>query len=766
MAERYDFYVHDNRKVTFNLTEPIMREDSGVTDFVFHIPKVLNELEVSDWAWWLVFVNANKEKYSIALTLSDDPESPLEKNVATYTVDYAMSIKAGSVQFALEAINAGTGGAIDNEWHTQSYEIKVKETLQGNQAEYAEAESDIISALLEEVRTKVNSLVGGATPEVKDSIAEMTDHKKIYVLSTDGNWYRYNGTTWVSGGQYASGITIDPTLTQSGQAADAKVVGDKTLKSTGTIINASNYSTNGVTDANTVKSNTIYGFASNVTSNMVAHLPIYGTAGILISTCVLTPTTSTPQGTVNFQLYCKTTAGSEPLTFVRSRAGGNWTDWIELGKKTYPIEATSIVLNGSNTYGYTSLADLPTNKVYALANSITAEHLPDLPVYGYASELICYGYSTANETVACVQIFTTNQSTPAVYIRTKGSSAWGEWIDLTQKYYSIEPTDIILTGTNVSTYGYTSLADLPTNKVYALAGSITEEQLSDLPVYGYASELICYGYKKDNTAIACVQIFSTNTGPTAYIRTKGSSAWSAWKAIVNQGDMAQIGTQYYLNTCVQKPIALDSTKRVILFGDSITTKTGSDDVANDPHWWMEYVAEETGCTWTTYGKGSSAFVATGDSDQTGGVIVDQIKGVYGTIDWDCDLVVVAAGTNDAGFGYVTAEGTYMPLLKTAVADCITEIRKHTQAKIIFITPLRRNSGTSATASKIDERLPKVASMIANTALINGCSVINGFDFPITMETTEFYTRMTNYDGLHPNNIGKQVYARAFLNAVL
>ena len=181
---------------------------------------------------------------------------------------------------------------------------------------------------------------------------------------------------------------------------------------------------------------------------------------------------------------------------------------------------------------------------------------------------------------------------------------------------------------------------------------------------------------------------------------------------------------------------------------------------------MEYVAEETGCDWTTYGKGSSAFVATGDSDQTGGVIVDQINGTYETINWDCDLVVVAAGTNDAGFGYVTAEGTYMPLLKTAVADCITEIRRHTQAKIIFITPLRRNSGTSAKALKIDERLPKVASMISNTALINGCSVINGFDFPITMETTDFYTRMTNYDGLHPNNIGKQVYARAFLNAVL
>lgn len=217
MAERYDFYVHDDRKITFNLTEPIMREDSGVTDFVFHIPKILNELEVSDWQWWLVFVNAKKEKYSIALTLSDDPESPLEKNVATYTVDYAMSIKAGSVQFALEAINTGTGGAIDNEWHTLTYETKVKETLQGNQAEYAETESDIISELLQTVRNKVNQLVGGATPEPKQTVAQMTDPEKIYLYTGTGDyngyWYYHNGTQFVPGGIFGVG-TVDTVPTQ------------------------------------------------------------------------------------------------------------------------------------------------------------------------------------------------------------------------------------------------------------------------------------------------------------------------------------------------------------------------------------------------------------------------------------------------------------------------------------------------------------------------------------------------------------------------
>lgn len=226
MADIFNFYVLDNRKINFEIAEPIMREDKGVTDWVFHIPKILNGIDMSTWAWWLVYTNAKNQKHKEALVLSDDLESPLDSSVGTYTVDYGMSIKAGSVQFALEAVNAVVpGGEISGEWHTMTYKTTVKETLQGSEVEIEESQSDIISALIVEVQNKVNALVGGATPEVKDSIAEMTDHKKIYVLSTDGNWYRYNGTTWVSGGQYASGVTIDPTLSQSGQAADALETG-------------------------------------------------------------------------------------------------------------------------------------------------------------------------------------------------------------------------------------------------------------------------------------------------------------------------------------------------------------------------------------------------------------------------------------------------------------------------------------------------------------------------------------------------------------
>lgn len=42
----------------------------------------------------------------------------------------------------------------------------------------------------------------GASPLVASSMSDMTDTSRIYVLTTDGHWYYYNGTTWADGGIY------------------------------------------------------------------------------------------------------------------------------------------------------------------------------------------------------------------------------------------------------------------------------------------------------------------------------------------------------------------------------------------------------------------------------------------------------------------------------------------------------------------------------------------------------------------------------------
>ncbi len=230
MAEIFDFHVQDDRSILIPQNrhlEPIMQEDHKVATWRFRIPKVLNNIDMSGWAWWFVYVNAKGQTFSELLTLTDDIDEPASYSTADYDIDYGISKFPGSFSFALEAINAQQGGEIDGEWHTRTYSHKVDKTLQGNQAEYAETESDIISALMQEVRNKVNQLVGGATPLPVSSVSAMTDTSKVYLLTPDGEWYYHNGTAWTAGGQYGAGVQIDPTLTKPGQAADADAVGSR-----------------------------------------------------------------------------------------------------------------------------------------------------------------------------------------------------------------------------------------------------------------------------------------------------------------------------------------------------------------------------------------------------------------------------------------------------------------------------------------------------------------------------------------------------------
>lgn len=72
---------------------------------------------------------------------------------------------------------------------------------------------------IEEVDTKVNSIMNN-NPIPVNSISNMTDTTKIYLLTTDGNWYYYNGSNWVSGGIY-----------QSTQIAENSIAIEKMIKS-------------------------------------------------------------------------------------------------------------------------------------------------------------------------------------------------------------------------------------------------------------------------------------------------------------------------------------------------------------------------------------------------------------------------------------------------------------------------------------------------------------------------------------------------------
>ena len=71
-------------------------------------------------------------------------------------------------------------------------------------------------------------------PLAATTTAQMTDKTRIYVYTgsesgyTKGNWYYWDGSSWVSGGVYNSvAVETDKTLTVAGKAADGEVVGQE-----------------------------------------------------------------------------------------------------------------------------------------------------------------------------------------------------------------------------------------------------------------------------------------------------------------------------------------------------------------------------------------------------------------------------------------------------------------------------------------------------------------------------------------------------------
>lgn len=64
----------------------------------------------------------------------------------------------------------------------------------------------LVNTKLLEQDNQINSIVNN-NPIPVSSISEMVDTTKIYVLTSNGYWYYYNGTDWVQGGIYQSSVS-------------------------------------------------------------------------------------------------------------------------------------------------------------------------------------------------------------------------------------------------------------------------------------------------------------------------------------------------------------------------------------------------------------------------------------------------------------------------------------------------------------------------------------------------------------------------------
>ncbi len=219
MADVFDFYVYDDRSIKFAIAEPIMLEDKDVTQFRFRIPKVLNNINMTSWEWWFIFVNAKKIKYTTQLTLTDDEDEPENYSVATYTVGYGFSGYVGQVSFSIEALNV-SGEDIVNEWHTRTYNTHVIDTLQGTRAVIPEPEADAGTGLTAEEKSLILELFSKAAYAEDDASTAYDRLEALWTTTTRTITYNLshvsssNTATSVDGGSsYTTTLTADSNYT-------------------------------------------------------------------------------------------------------------------------------------------------------------------------------------------------------------------------------------------------------------------------------------------------------------------------------------------------------------------------------------------------------------------------------------------------------------------------------------------------------------------------------------------------------------------------
>ena len=338
---------------------------------------------------------------------------------------------------------------------------------------------------IETINTKVNA-IEDISPIPVSNISEMTDTTKIYVNTTDGNWYYYDGSNWVIGGVYQSSQNV--------------------LNIYGTLINSANYKER-LPNLNGAEINNIYSLLfSTAETNLPLNLPVRPVGTVCTLICFKDNLTIK-------QLYI-----TERDIFYRTKySSQNWGDWNQLNRKSF----YQIVSKDNFNEILPNLNNISKESTYILnfkENDEKPLNFPQLQSNEYSINLL-KTYMTRTEDNASyfrVQILQTSSNT---YYRYSNNVNWSNWNDLRT----------IQSNTIKSDNYETLLPDLNTinrTMTYSLLFGTAETNLPlNLPAQptGNIDTLQHFAF---NNARA-IQIYYTVDN--IYYRYKYNNIWRDWK---------------------------------------------------------------------------------------------------------------------------------------------------------------------------------------------------------------------------------------------
>lgn len=187
-----------------------------------------------------------------------DPQTNYEKlNVVTYQGSSYCALKSTLGTLPTDTdywqLYAEKGGKGDTGDTGPQGPKPVKGVDYYTQEDKAEISDEIATDVADEVSLQIGNLTS-ATPLAASSISDMIDTTRIYVNTSDGKWYYYDGDSWEIGGTYQSTGIADGSVTFENLESDlqntfvpnytntiAQPTKDKIISTTGSETAGSNY---------------------------------------------------------------------------------------------------------------------------------------------------------------------------------------------------------------------------------------------------------------------------------------------------------------------------------------------------------------------------------------------------------------------------------------------------------------------------------------------------------------------------------------------
>lgn len=693
---------------------------------------------------------------------------------------------------------------LSEEWdETRAQWIALKEWVENyfEDTDFVEKIHNALDEMYEDGRLNqiMYQIIGDtALPVFVDSVSQMTNHKKIYVLKSTGHIFTWTGTEWQD-----TGLAYPNSM--------------GTLLSANIILTADNMQ--GYTSADEFPNNKIVAFTAGAWRNL-SDLPLYAIPqdSVLI-TYVNSVSTSEPARTQILTTFNH--------SYVRNKWGNQaWSKWqyVNGGSLISPTSEERV----------TNIDNIAVDCTYMIQSNVTEDRLTGLPVYGLNGALRTYSYTgTVVEDVAgAIQIFQTERFT---YFRMKWGGTWGEWHkqgtndyiqntgastfndanNVVPNAYSLIMDNITENDiANLPSYGVTgwllTLSYLDTGAVtnfiqifitgwncffrFKIAGvcypwrvwgmqsnnllflqstsmagyvpyqncdtfplmsyvvaSVTPEQIENMPLYYTPMAIMTYGNRVQSED-GRFQIAYSLQNNEIYYRMSWAGAWTEWN-MMNHYHSYNQGTFHSAHGNFLSFMA-DNTKtyRLISMGDSLTLSTGgggSRTVASELQNFLVNM----------YGSNSRTFAGRLPLGVGGAKIVDGLEPqvtqflTNAPADGTKYIVLIIMGTNDVAEGSDITETCIT--LKTQVQRIIDTYGDN--VSITYVSPLNRHSGGQTGADfKNAVIVSNFTEWINKTGgAIHTINVINGRDIPLTIHTNGSGYDDTNFivespDGVHPN----------------